>query len=152
MAYGVLSDIQDAAPQLFAQSKPNDGAVNRAISVVHNIVTAQLAALGYSLPVDPLASPQGFAIVKDIEAHGVISRLINDRAFGVSDPVALGAATAEKLFRDALKNLADPDNPFTLPDVAQRAGADTETYESAVISGPRISDPSVTKIDRDTVF
>jgi hypothetical protein len=151
MAYVVLSDIRDAAPQLFAQSKADDGAINRSIAVVHNIVTAQLNALGYALPIDPAASPLGFAIVKDIETHGVIARLINDRAFGVADPKSLGADAAEKRFRDAMKDLADPSNPFTLPDVTQRAPADTESYASSVLSSSLDTDLA-NRIDRDTVF
>lgn len=157
MPYIVLSDVKDAAPQLFngSANPPSDPQINRAIADIDRLINANLTSIGYQLPIDPNVSPLAFAILQDIEKHGVIGRLINARSFGVDDPTKYGATAALKSFSDRLRQLANPDDPFTLPDAPQNPIVEqNESYASSVVGGATVNDPNAIGgiIDRDTVF
>jgi hypothetical protein len=154
--YAILSEVKDAAPQLFntTTAAVPDSRVNAAIAIIDSQINAKLAAIGYTLPIDAAASPQAWAILKDIEVHGVIARLINTRAFGIDDPTKFGSRTAQAYYDDKLDRLADADDPFRLPDAPQGPQQATESYASSAIGGNTVNDPRdiATRIERDTVF
>jgi hypothetical protein len=115
MAYAAVEDVQRLAPQvqLTSTSKPTWDDTNAIIDLVSAIVDSTLKNVGYALPVTGTVS---LKIVKEIVTHGVLAHVLRARQYGVGDLNAPGMVYAQERFDKLLAALADPKNPFELPD------------------------------------
>jgi len=124
MATGYCSavDVQARMPQftLSATSKPSLEDVPALILDAEQELNAQLANMGYGVPIDPVVSPLSWQIVVAMTAYGTIWRILEARNAAVGgDATAQSAERANKYVADRLMWLGDPKHPFELTDAVR---------------------------------
>lgn len=127
--YAQLSDIRALAPAitLDGTSRPTSGQAEVYLTEVEAEVNAVLGNLGYVTPIASTATAAR-VLVKDLVAHGALAKVLRARAFGQDSNLLDGAEKADRHYRDRLKALKDPSDPFELPDA--------ERTDDAVTKGP----------------
>lgn len=115
MAYIDFAFVHALAPRLplSATTVPSQTDVTNWIDQVEAVVNAMLKTIGYQTPI---TGPASLVIVKDIVAHGVLARWLRALQYGVGDVNAPGAQVAQEFYDTQLKKLADPKDPYELPD------------------------------------
>lgn len=149
MSYANLSDVRAAIPQIqiTVTSRPTQDEVEQQIEQIEASLDITLANLGYATPVTGALS---LRILKDMVVQETVSRVLHAQSLGVRDPALLGADRAHQLYVDRLRSLADPNDPFMLPDAAR---TDVGTKMEVEISSNFLDDPTDTdRITRDQVF
>lgn len=127
--YAQISDIRALAPAvtLDASSRPSAGQAEVYLTEVEAEVNAVLGNLGYVTPIAESATSARL-IVKDLVAHGALAKVLRARAVGQDSNLLEGAERVDRHYRDRLKALKNPDDPFELPDA--------ERTDRAVTKGP----------------
>jgi hypothetical protein len=132
MPYITTSDVVAAAPgiDITNTSRPSLAQVNDMITNRENALNATLAGMGKQVPIDPIASPSSFSIVKEIATHRVLADVLRARAYGKANPRDIGAKDADDQAQGILDRLADPNDVLDLVDAIT-----TENQKDITIEG-----------------
>lgn len=123
MAYATISDVNALVPQVpfTAQSTPSQAMVEQFLTDITTILNASLGNLGYTVPVNVVASPLSGILLKRICSWGAAGLALQVRQSSVQSDDAVGDNVWTKRFDKYLDMLQDNRKPFELPD-APRTG------------------------------
>jgi hypothetical protein len=151
MAYIDLDFLKAAAPQLrlSAQSRPSESEVLKIIARVEAEVDGIIKSLGFAIPV---TGTNSLEIVRSMVADEVIARTLEQQYVGVADPRGFGSDLMHQRYRERIKALLDPNDPFTLPDaVTIDVQGKLESEASSISADIGIEDANF-RMTRDMVF
>jgi hypothetical protein len=133
MSYAALTDVNALVPQapFTPQTLPTDAVVTAMLADVSLQIDSTLSQL-YVTPV--IAAPDSLSMLKNICTWGALGRAQEARNTGVVAELQGVKSVWTKKFEEALAKLADPDDPFILPD-APRNGDFIEKLPGEVLGG-----------------
>jgi hypothetical protein len=148
--YVTLAQVKAAAPQLkfSGTSRPTEVEVADIITRIEAELDGVISSLGFETPVTGTVS---LMIVKQMILDEVISQAIVQQTVGVVDPNNFGAKTLHDRYKEKIKALLDPNDPFTLPDAIKLDVQEKllgETGSIAAEIGVRDEDYRMTRNER----
>lgn len=139
MTFATLADVLDGAPKITIgpNTKPSAQDAQALIDAVNAHVSSVVAGLGHA-NITKENAPQSFMILRDIVVQGSIARILKAMYYGVRDPNEVGANDAWREFNGKLKQLTDPEEPFSLPDAPANDQVQkvSSEIESSVLDNP----------------
>lgn len=154
MAYVTVQDIRDTIPQvqITDSSRPNLNEVTTLITMYETTLDGVLKSLGYTTPLDPVASPLSTLLARDMIKKVVAAEVLRSQLAGVRDADTLGAKAWEQSWDVRIKRLGDPSDPFTFPDAVQLTA---ESKLNVIATSMVSEDPDFleeARITREQVF
>lgn len=145
--YCTIDDVNALVPQVpfNATSKPNEATVTSLIGQVATRMDASLVNLGYTVPVTE--GTLSLALLREACTWGALGLAQQIRDTGVKTSVTESGRPMKNIwlqqFEGWMKQLADNDDPFELPDAAR-------TDQQVEKQGEAIMRSSVQGVDDDT--
>jgi hypothetical protein len=151
MPYIDLEDVRSAAPQLrlSAQSRPSETEVRQIIGRVESELEGVLQSLGFTIPITGTNSIQ---IVKSMLVNEVVAQTLENQYVGVGDPRNFGSDIMHRRYADRVKQLLDPNDPFTLPDAPRGDLQEKLASETSSIAADIGIEDADFRMTRDMVF
>ena len=143
--YVNLDQVRSHLPQfqITNSSRPSSQQVQEFIDDLQDRVDSVLGNLGYDVPFNPVTYPDAVRILRGIILDGATSKILVSALAGVRNPEEFGASGFWKRYENALKALANPDDPLILPGVEISLVAAKITPEFA----SHVTDVTVTDLE-----